>query len=325
MKKTVKKFLLKALPVIVAVVFIFTLATQIVSGAEYLTEQLDVSNSPLKDFVVGPGKVELEIEPGGTAVTQITVTNRMGSTRNFSLGVEDFTGSRNPGEVLVLLGDDRGPYSLRDFLHFENNTFQLKNGERAKIPVRVTLPSDAQPGGLYGSILVSTTAQESSSAQKSAIVLRLSASFFVKVPGDVKEDGLLKGFATANNKKVFGGGPITFRLLYENNGSVHVNPYGEIRIKNMLGEEVGFVEVDPWFALPQSLRLREVSWDRSLLAGRYTATASINRGYGDIVDVQTISFWVLPWKIILGVFVAVLFLVFLLKFIFSRFDIKMKK
>jgi hypothetical protein len=292
--------------------------------AQYEIENVDTANALYKDFVVGPGKIELELNPGETKVALMTVTNRMGETRVFSFDVEDFTGSRNPQETVVLLGDERGPYSLKDFLKFEAPTVELKNGERATIPVTVSLPTDAEPGGRYGSVLVSTTALASDAAQRSAIVSRLGVLFFVKTPGYVEEEGVLKGFTTLNDKKYFGQGPIDFRLLYENNGSVYVNPYGEIRINNILGEEVGVVEVDPWFSLPQSLRVREVSWDRPFLFGRYTAVASINRGYENIIDTATVTFWVIPWKIALAGFVGIFVLVFLIRFVVTRFEFKRK-
>ncbi len=294
------------------------------TSAAYQREQVDVSQVVNKDFVVGPGKVELELNPGESKTAVIMVTNRMGGTRMFSLEVEDFTGSKDPAEVVVLLGDERGPYSLKDFLKFENKTFELKNGERAIIPVTVTLPTDAEPGGRYGSVLVSTTAKDSVAAQSAAVVSRLGVLFFVKIPGEVENDGVLAGFNTLNGKKILGGGPVTFRLLYENNGSVYLNPYGEIRIKNIIGEEVGVVEVEPWFAMPQSLRLREVSWNRPFLFGRYTAIASINRGYDNIIDTSTLSFWIIPWKIALGAFAGIFILVLVIRFILTRFEIKRK-
>ena len=71
------------------------------------------------DFVAGPGKVELEIKPGESKTVNITVTNRMGDDRFFNLEVEDFTGSNNPEATVVLLGNERGPYSLKDIFHFQ--------------------------------------------------------------------------------------------------------------------------------------------------------------------------------------------------------------
>ena len=35
-----------------------------------------------------------------------------------------------------------------------------------------------------------------------------------------------------------------------------------------------------------------------------TVTAKVNRGYDDIVDEVSTTFWVLPWKIVLGTFVG---------------------
>jgi hypothetical protein len=92
----------------------------------------------------------------------------------------------------------------------------------------------------------------------------------------------------------------------------------------MLGENVGFVELEPWFVLPKSLRLRDVSWDRELLFGRYTITAKINRGYDNMIDEKVIHIWVMPWKLLLAIFGGLLVIIALLRFIFSTFEFKRK-
>lgn len=92
----------------------------------------------------------------------------------------------------------------------------------------------------------------------------------------------------------------------------------------MFGEEVGFVELDPWFVLPKSLRTREVTWDREFLFGRYKVTAKINRGYDNQIDEVTTSFWVLPWKIVLGIFLSIFIIVFSLRAFFRTFEFKRK-
>ena len=92
----------------------------------------------------------------------------------------------------------------------------------------------------------------------------------------------------------------------------------------MTGDEVGFIELDPWFALPKSLRTREVSWNRDLLIGRYKATAFINRGYDDIVDEVSVTFWVMPWKLAVGTFSTLFVLFLILRFVATRFEFKRK-
>lgn len=297
---------------------------------EYPTEGVPGGSDVIGDFVVGPGKADLTLSPGETRVVEITVTNRTGKTRRFNLTTEDAAGSNDSETAIILLGEERGPYSLKDYLSVPYASFELEHSERARIPVTVSIPSDAEPGGLYGSILVDTVAIDAVSGEvegtvpQSAIVARIGTLFFITVAGEAERDAHLSEFATAPKQRFYQSGPIPFGILHENNGSVHVAPYGELRIRNMFGAEVGYLEIDPWFVLPQSVRLREISWDRDYLFGRYTASVSINRGYDDIVDEMSYTFWVLPWKPIAGAF-AILFLIFFsIRAFFKRFEFKRK-
>ena len=281
------------------------------------------------DFVVGPGKIELEVKPGETVVKEITITNRISDDRTFELFVEDVAGTQD-GSSVQLLGQNRGPYTLKDYISFPGNTLTLDLGERARIPVSISIPADAEPGGRYGSVLVTTVQDDGSEgaegepATRSPIIARLGILFFITVPGAVLRDGETLELALIGRPWWYEKGPITFGISYENRGSVHLNPYGELRITNMFGEEVGFQELEPWFVLPESLRTREISWDREFLLGRYTATVAINRGYDDVVDERTVTFWVLPWKIVGGVFLGIFIFLIALRSFFRTFEFKRK-
>ncbi len=278
------------------------------------------------DFVVGPGRAELVVSPGETIVQEITVTNRISENRTFKLDVDDITGSADGSSAVALTDGARGPYSLRDYISFPENTFTLGLGERARIPVTIKIPADAEPGGLYGSVLISTerSTLEGGEASRSPIIARIGSLFFVTIRGEVERSGSVKGINTVDGKWWYEEGPINLSILYENTGSVHVNPYGEINITNMFGEQVGFVELEPWFVLPKSLRSRDVLWDREFLLGRYTVTAKINRGYDDVVDEVTTTFWVLPWKIVLGTFFILFIIIFSLRAFFRTFEFSRK-
>jgi hypothetical protein len=296
----------------------------------YPTEGIPGGDAVVGDFVVGPGKVDLTLKPGETKIVQMTVTNRTGERRIFNLTTEDAAGSTDVNTPIVLLGNDRGPYSLKDYLSVPHKRFELGQNQRARIPVAISIPADAEPGGLYGSVLVDTVAIEADSGEttdtvpQSAIIARIGTLFFITVPGEVEKDGKLKDFGTIPQKSFFQSGPIKFGVYYENNGPIHLAPYGEIRITNMLGDEVDFVQLEPWFVLPQSQRLREVSWNREFLFGRYKATAQVNRSYDDIVDSMSFTFWVLPWKIVLAAFGAVFVVVFSFRALFRTFEFKRK-
>jgi len=296
----------------------------------YAAEGVPGGESVIGDFVVGPGKVDVTLKPGQTKIIDVLVTNRTGVSRIFNVSTEDAEGSKDPNTPIVLLGSDRGPYSIKDYLSVPHNRFKLGHNERARIPVTISIPADAEPGGLYGSVLIDTITVDASGKDtdgmvpQSAVVARIGTLFFVTVPGEVEKNGALKEFSTIAEKKFYQGGPIAFGVLYENTGSIHLAPYGELRIKNMFDEEVGYLPLDPWFVLPQSLRLREVTWNRDALFGRYTATVSINRSYNDTIDELSFTFWVLPWKPVAGAFAGLFVIFFLIRAFFRRFEFKRK-
>lgn len=298
------------------------------SGDElwYESERI-FGNIEVGDFVVGPGRTEIEISPGESVVQEISVTNRISDNRRFRLEIEDITGSTDGSSAVSLTGDVDGPYSIRDYISFPEDEFTLALGERARIPVTITVPPNTEPGGYYGSVLVSTVQDPGNvdpNAPRSPIVARVGSLFFLTVRGETIRGGETIDISTIRDSWWYQRGPIEFGILYENTGSVHLNPYGELSITNMFGEEVGFVELEPWFVLPASLRVREITWDREFLLGRYTATARVNRGYDDIVDEVQVSFWVLPWKMVGGVFFGLFILIFSVRAFFRTFEFKRK-
>jgi len=292
----------------------------------YKSERIS-GNIDVGDFVVGPGRTEIEVRPGETVIQEVTVTNRISAGRTFMLEVEDITGSNDGSSAVSLTGASRGPYSIRDYIKFQENSFVLDLGERVRIPVVISVPPDAEPGGYYGSVLVSTiqpTGVGADAAPRSPIIARVGSLFFLRVLGEAETEGETISISLINDKLVHESGPMELGILYENTGSVHVNPYGALSITNIFGEEVGFVELEPWFVLPSSLRVREVTWDREFLLGRYEVTAKINRGYEDVVDEVTVSFWVLPWKIVGGVFLVLFIIIFSMRAFFRKFEFKRK-
>jgi hypothetical protein len=284
------------------------------------------------DFVVGPGKFDLAVAPGNSRTVEILLTNRTGIEKVFTLTTEDMTGSNNVDQPTVLLGADEGPYTLRDYLQVAADRFTIQPGQRVTVPITVAIPADAEPGGRYGSLLVQTesSGEVVGGRPATAVVSRIAVLFFVTTPGDLNREGSLVDFTTVPEANIFGSAPITFGLVYENTGTVHTNPAGEISITNMFGQEVGYLEVLPWFSLPQSLRLREVVWERENLLGRYVATANVYRGYEDstgepIIDTRSVTFWVIDW-VMVGVTSGVLVVLFLFfRFISKRFTLVRKQ
>jgi hypothetical protein len=279
------------------------------------------------DFVVGPGKIEIDLNPGESRTVELTIANRLGTEKTFNVTEEDFVGSDNLNQPVVLLGDDRSPYSLKDFVHIPASAVPIPHAEKAFIPVTISIPANAQPGGLYGSVIVSvatrqgsTTSPDNGSTATNPIITRLATLFFVRVAGQAKEEGKLTQFTLAGGRRwLFDNSPINFDLIFKNTGDVFLVPNGAITVTNMLGSSVGAVTVDPWFAMPQSLRFREVIWTPPFLFGRYKAHVTVERGYASTTDEMELTFWVIPWKAILAVFIGLTIVIFIIRWIFRHF------
>lgn len=252
------------------------------------------------DFVMSPAKVDLFVTPGMVRQVTLYVTNRMGREATFALSVEDARGDAT--EAVILLGNDRGPYSIKDFVSFSEKTFVLKHGEQVAIPVSIEVPEDATPGGMYGSVVVSTRNEATQIGSGAIVQSRLAALFLVRVSGEVEERGEVMAFDTLNSKRLFFSSVVPkFFVTYRNEGKVHLNPYGGIDIESILGSPKS-ITIEPWFVLPGSTRTRVIEGIDRLRFGRFTAILNLNKGYGDEVVQEKVTFWVVPktvWLVLL--------------------------
>jgi len=288
--------------------------------------EIENTEQPIRnDFVVSPGRIEVWLDPGSTTVREFTITNRTGKKASFKIEIEDMQGSRDVEKPVILLGGERGPYSLKDYLEPEISEFSLEHGQRARFFFKISIPQDAEPGGKYGAVIVSKQPPplETSGGLEVAVAERIAVLIFVRVKGPVKEYGILKDFSTP--KKIYTKPYIPLNIYFENNGNVHLNPYGIIKIKNLLGQPITEIEVSPFFTLPDSLKLREIFWERKFLFGYYTAELFLNRGYQDIIDYKAVNFWVLP-VLPLAIFFVVFFaFVFIFYWIINNIEIRKKQ
>ena len=284
------------------------------------------------DFVVEPGKTEVFLNPGDNMVKNITITNRINKKVKFKLSTEDFIGTNDPKQPVTLLGDQHSPYSLKDFIVPEIKEFSLELGERIVIPVTISIPKNAEPRGYYGALIVSNDpdAQDNKNSGdvtgRTRIISRIGSLFLLKINGEGKEEGNVESLKIIGPQQTFyGQRPEGFEIAFKNTGNVHLVPYGTIEVKNMFGKTISTLPVDAYFVLPDSTRYREIKWTDGFSLGLYTAHLSLNKGYGTEYANMDISFWVLPWKILLIGFVSLAFIVSLLYYFLTRFELRKKQ
>lgn len=307
---------MKKLSLVLVVMVMCLLAGGVAWAAPKIEQISDIGD--FNDYVVGPGRYYLFMDAGQTVIKNITVSNRFKTEKKFKLELEDFKGGSDGISPIEFMGLLAGPYSLKDYLKPEVMEFKLQPGDRITVPVKVIVPKDAVPGGLYGSVIVTTDdrpveAEVPPGMTQGALPVksRIAVLYFIRVNGPVKEEGVLKDFQA--NKKIYWStkNPIAFSYSFVNTGNIYLNPYGALEIKNLYGSVVDRVDVDASYVLPSSTRVNSIKWEKDFSMGRYTAKLTLNRGYlgsPDQTDVKTVTFWVIPW-IYIVIFLAGLFIV----------------
>jgi len=285
------------------------------------------------DFVLEPAKNEVIIDPGQSSIEYLSIINRKKEPVDFQIEVEDIVGSNNIEEQVKLLGKEKGPYSLKDFLKPEISEFTLDPGEKITIPVQVSLPLDSEPRGYYGALIVSAKIKDSSFNENSQvqgttkIITRLGSIFLVRVNGELIESGDLHDFKVVGPRKnIYFNQPQGFEVAMKNNGNVHLVHYGEVKIKNIFGKEVVALPINAFFSLPDSTRYREIFWPKMFVFGFYNAEVNVYRGYDekDGYIIKNIPLLILPWKILTIVIVLTFIIYLIIRFFRSNFKIQRK-
>lgn len=269
---------------------------------------------------ISPPLLDLKADPGQTIKSEIRVRNVTKDTLVVKAQFEDFVASGEDGQPKILLNpEEKSPYSIKDWLG-TTETVTLAPEQRETIPITINVPQDASPGGHYG-VVRFTGAPPELEGTGVSLSASVGTLILVNVAGDVKESASIEElFVSKDGKRagLFEYGPLDFTLRIENDGNIHLQPKGTIQVTNMFGKTVYLSQLnqDSRNVLPGSIRKFEQSMGNKLLFGPYKLKADVVYGSNSQITSDTVTFWVIPYKIILGILLAILIVVF----IFRRYN-----
>jgi hypothetical protein len=277
-------------------------------------------------FVISPANLELSLAPGESSSQKMIIVNRLGRTALFKIDKEDFIGSDDPEKITTFLGDESGGItSAKDWISPEINEATLSQGDRLTLPIEIKVPESAKAGSHYAAVFASVpSASNNASKDKVNLVSRVGMLILITVSGENKESGKITSFDT--DKNFYRNGPVNFTAVFHNTGNVYQRVRGEVAIKNMMGAEVGHVSLRDWIVLSNASRAQTTSWDKKWLMGRYTAHLTLFYGLGGSLKTETdVVFYAFPWQIALAVFLALIVIFYLYKYLAGKFEIKRKE
>ncbi len=319
MNKTLRRCIW-VLGVVVGLSGIFGVSSQTakaVNGEFYL----QVSPSPLV-VTIKPGQTEtfdLKIRNAGTEVENLTI-----APRSFEID----------GSGEVKFDYTKKPAEIGDWVSFSQQNFTVKPGEWYTQKITMAIPKEA---GFSYSFAFMITRQEVPNSQNSGRELKGSVAIFSLV--NIDKPGATRALQLerlSTSQPVYEFLPTKINVQLKNTGNSIVRPDGNVFMQRGASDPVPITTLDvnptDGYILPGSTRTLSLDWNEGYPAtktttdssgkakvdedwnlanlsklrfGQYTAklVAVYNDGQRDIPVYGEVSFWVIPWKFLLIVFV----------------------
>lgn len=225
-------------------------------------------------------------------------------------------GEGGDGQFIPILTSETQGQTLAEWITLPTDAITIAPEQTAVIPITITVPTEAPPGGHYAAVLISTQPPgDTTSASRVQTIQAVTTLVFLRVAGDILERGNIREFFTEN--RIASRPEMDFHVRFENLGNVHVQPRGEIIITNMWGQERGIIPINQRSSfgdvLPEQIRKFTFSWSGAWSLsdmGRYRAEVTLSYGIQSKQFVSSIvHFWVIPWQWFIGIMTAIVCIV----------------
>jgi hypothetical protein len=295
------------------------------------------------NVVVSPTSVGLQAKPGTAVSTDLKVQNQGLSTEHVKVSLMKFSARGQDGTPQ--LEDITSSDDFANWAQFSTPRFDAEPNVWKTVKMTINVPKTAAYGYYYA-VIFSREGAEKQIQPKQANLLGAVASLVlldVDAPGSVRQAKIAE-FSTGRKVQEFL--PADFVVRMQNTGNTHVAPRGNIVVTKG-GKNVALLEVNlkKGFVLPNSYRKFTSTWSDGkpvyklkeadgkavlnkqgkqeqaldwsnfspdkLRFGKYDAKLVMvyDDGKGDVSTEATLSFWVIPWRILGGGLIVALLVV----------------
>jgi len=326
-KKTVQLFFL---------VLVFSASFSLTAEAQTTLNsgELRLTTSPLP--------INLKVTPGTSVSAPIKIKNDGNQDEDLKITLMKFKADPITGAAQLL--DREAGDSYFDWVTFSESNFTLPLNEWKTINAKFNVP-DSAAFDYYYAIVFFRQQQEVKPGDRQT-VLNGGTATLVLLTADVpnaQKELQLETFTA--NRNIFEFLPVDFEIKLKNSGNVHLAPHGNIFISKGDQKDVAILDVNATQGsiLPNSPRSFKANWndgfphysfkeengvelqdaqgkmiqqltwnwaDASKLRwGKYTAKMLLvyDNGKRDIPIESEVSFWVIPWRLVAGGLVVLLF------------------
>ena len=282
------------------------------------------ASAAIDGLEISPALVEVGAVKAKSYSVELKVRNVTKSDLVFDSTVNDFGAKDETGAANIILDVNSDlPTSIKSWVS-KIPSFDLNAGEIKSFKVDISVPASAEPGGHYG--VIRFAGRSPGVSTNIGQVASAGTLLLIRVDGKINEQIDLASFDVTKNggntSALFESGPLDFVTRFKNTGSVHEKPVGQIEVRDGFGHTVAVVPLnkDAGNVLPGSIRRFESPLNTGWMFGHYTADLSAGYGTTGQAIVRTISFWVIPYKLVLLALVSVATLFYILRSIMRRYN-----
>ncbi len=262
-------------------------------------------------LTISPARLEVSGDPGTTISGEFLLINEQEATKTFYSSVENFQAQGETGTPTFVPGKD----GLASWIRVIPEV-SLSKGQQQKVSFTIAIPKDADPGGHFAAIFLSTAPTGNGAGQVS-VGAKVGILVLLRVSGDIKEGGGISSFTTSSGGFFYSTLPIGFSYRFNNTGNDRVRPDGNLVMRDTIGLKAAEIPANDskGNVLPSSVRRFEVNWgpDAPAPSGFFAKagyqwkhfafgfySASLDLSYGSASAAHSkIHLFVFPWQLLL--------------------------
>jgi len=288
-----------------------------ISAGLILSVKMIFAQEAVRTITIVPPANEFKVDPGDKTEGTLKVVNGGTTPLTFKAQVKDFVVEDSVGTPHILADDVLSQkYSAANWVAISPDTFTVPAGQTEKINYYLQVPQNARPGGHYAAIVYEPQEILGVQGTGTGVETHVGTLFYVRVNGNIVENATVKKFQPANKLAEYG--PITIDTQIINYSDSHIRPLGTVTIKNLFGQTVATQTLEEHNIFPEATRDFTNTLGKKLMFGPYTAELKATYGTtNNLTLFASASFFVLPWKIVavvmLAIVVAVLLFIYFIR------------
>lgn len=286
---------------------------------------------PDSDFSieVSPSPLATTVQPGKTSTMELKIRNASIKPERLKIESRSFVLGNNSEGITI---SDTTPKEMKEWIHYSAPEFTVEPGAWFTQTITTSLPASA--GFTFPFAVVISRANDTPRESTPGRLLKGSVAVFTLInidkPGATRKLEL-QSFTTS--QPVYEYLPTTFTVKLKNVGNSIVQPYGNIYVQrdSTSKKSLGVLPVNgnQAYILPGKTRAISAQWQDGFPVytkddageahldwgtnrgapfriGKYTAevVAVYNDGTRDVPITGEVTFWVMPWRILLGILVV---------------------